>query len=52
MKITLSELRQLVKSVIKEQLLPAPAPKKISDIGGLKYIDSNGDIIVYNIDKK
>jgi nicotinamide mononucleotide adenylyltransferase len=28
------------------------APKEISDIGGLKYIDSNGDIIVYNIDKK
>ena len=32
------------------------APKEISDITGIdvnhKYIDSNGDIIVYNIDKK
>ncbi len=28
------------------------APKEISDINGIKYIDSNGDVIVYNIDKK
>lgn len=27
-------------------------PKEISDISNVKYIDSNGDVIVYNIDKK